>query len=78
MYDDDGYQSYCTICCGGREVLLCGNANCCRSEKCSTHDTTTTAPPTACVFVREQLFTCFLFSLILVQVFLRGLPGHPG
>uniref|UniRef100_A0A8C2ZP47 DNA (cytosine-5-)-methyltransferase n=1 Tax=Cyclopterus lumpus TaxID=8103 RepID=A0A8C2ZP47_CYCLU len=30
MYDDDGYQSYCTVCCGGREVLLCGNANCCR------------------------------------------------
>lgn len=35
MYDDDGYQSYCTVCCGGREVLLCGNANCCRYEtKC--------------------------------------------
>lgn len=32
MYDDDGYQSYCTICCGGREVLLCGNANCCRCD----------------------------------------------
>lgn len=32
MYDDDGYQSYCTVCCGGREVLLCGNANCCRYE----------------------------------------------
>uniref|UniRef100_A0A8C7ZPQ9 DNA (cytosine-5-)-methyltransferase n=1 Tax=Oryzias sinensis TaxID=183150 RepID=A0A8C7ZPQ9_9TELE len=30
MFDDDGYQSYCTICCGGREVLLCGNVNCCR------------------------------------------------
>ncbi|XP_041081134.1 DNA (cytosine-5)-methyltransferase 3B-like isoform X3 [Polyodon spathula] len=30
MYDDDGYQSYCTVCCGGQEVLLCGNANCCR------------------------------------------------
>ncbi|XP_077369774.1 DNA (cytosine-5)-methyltransferase 3B [Festucalex cinctus] len=30
MYDDDGYQSYCTVCSGGREVLLCGNANCCR------------------------------------------------
>ncbi|XP_073794108.1 DNA (cytosine-5)-methyltransferase 3B isoform X6 [Danio rerio] len=30
MYDDDGYQSYCTVCCGGREMLLCGNANCCR------------------------------------------------
>lgn len=35
MYDDDGYQSYCTICCGGREVLLCGNANCCRSDTSS-------------------------------------------
>ncbi|XP_013878284.1 DNA (cytosine-5)-methyltransferase 3B, partial [Austrofundulus limnaeus] len=22
MYDDDGYQSYCTVCCGGRELLL--------------------------------------------------------
>ncbi|XP_027000870.2 DNA (cytosine-5)-methyltransferase 3B isoform X4 [Tachysurus fulvidraco] len=30
MYDDDGYQSYCTVCCGGREVILCGNVNCCR------------------------------------------------
>ncbi|KAI5617036.1 dystrobrevin beta isoform 1, partial [Silurus asotus] len=32
QYDDDGYQSYCTICCGGREVLMCGNNNCCRFE----------------------------------------------
>lgn len=29
-YDDDGYQSYCTICCAGLEVLLCGNTSCCR------------------------------------------------
>ncbi|XP_036386719.1 uncharacterized protein LOC118779008 [Megalops cyprinoides] len=29
-YDEDGYQSYCTVCCAGLEVLLCGNANCCR------------------------------------------------
>uniref|UniRef100_A0A9R1SMT9 DNA (cytosine-5-)-methyltransferase n=2 Tax=Cyprinus carpio TaxID=7962 RepID=A0A9R1SMT9_CYPCA len=29
-YDDDGYQSYCTICCAGLEVILCGNASCCR------------------------------------------------
>uniref|UniRef100_A0A8B9LGW5 DNA (cytosine-5-)-methyltransferase 3 alpha b n=1 Tax=Astyanax mexicanus TaxID=7994 RepID=A0A8B9LGW5_ASTMX len=34
QYDDDGYQSYCTICCGGREVLMCGNNNCCR---CNIH-----------------------------------------
>nr|AYE92132.1 DNA (cytosine-5-)-methyltransferase 7 [Gobiocypris rarus] len=29
-YDDDGYQSYCTVCCAGQEVILCGNASCCR------------------------------------------------
>ncbi|XP_068997839.1 uncharacterized protein [Embiotoca jacksoni] len=30
-YDEDGYQSYCTVCCYGMEVLLCGNNSCCRS-----------------------------------------------
>ncbi|XP_077464604.1 DNA (cytosine-5)-methyltransferase 3C-like [Stigmatopora argus] len=30
-YDEDGYQSYCTICCYGLEVILCGNGGCCRS-----------------------------------------------
>ncbi|CAJ1084356.1 uncharacterized protein LOC117821083 isoform X3 [Xyrichtys novacula] len=30
-YDDDGYQSYCTICCYGLEVILCGNDSCSRS-----------------------------------------------
>ncbi|XP_029291487.1 uncharacterized protein LOC115010818 isoform X2 [Cottoperca gobio] len=30
-YDEDGYQSYCTICCSGLEVILCGNNSCCRS-----------------------------------------------
>ncbi|XP_061115075.1 uncharacterized protein LOC133139515 [Conger conger] len=30
-YDEDGYQSYCTVCCAGLEVVLCGNSNCCRS-----------------------------------------------
>ncbi|XP_038165294.1 DNA (cytosine-5-)-methyltransferase 3 beta, duplicate a [Cyprinodon tularosa] len=29
-YDEDGYQSYCTVCCGGLEVILCGNSSCCR------------------------------------------------
>lgn len=29
-YDEDGYQSYCTVCCYGMEVLLCGNDSCCR------------------------------------------------
>ncbi|XP_025067960.1 DNA (cytosine-5)-methyltransferase 3B [Alligator sinensis] len=30
MYDDDGYQSYCTVCCKGKELLLCSNASCYR------------------------------------------------
>ncbi|KAI4793965.1 hypothetical protein KUCAC02_032365, partial [Chaenocephalus aceratus] len=29
-YDEDGYQSYCTVCCAGQEVILCGNTSCCR------------------------------------------------
>ncbi|KAM4806225.1 LOW QUALITY PROTEIN: DNA (cytosine-5)-methyltransferase 3B-like [Urocitellus parryii] len=29
MCDDDGYQSYCTVCCEGRELLLCSNTSCC-------------------------------------------------
>ncbi|KAM8798248.1 DNA (cytosine-5)-methyltransferase 3B isoform 2-T2 [Eudromia elegans] len=30
LYDEDGYQSYCTVCCEGKELLLCSNAGCCR------------------------------------------------
>ncbi|XP_021048457.1 DNA (cytosine-5)-methyltransferase 3C [Mus pahari] len=30
MYDEDGYQSYCTVCCEGYELLLCSNTSCCR------------------------------------------------
>ncbi|XP_033923004.1 DNA (cytosine-5)-methyltransferase 3B isoform X1 [Melopsittacus undulatus] len=30
MYDEDGYQSYCTVCCEGKELLLCSNAGCYR------------------------------------------------
>ncbi|NXF11180.1 DNM3B methyltransferase, partial [Smithornis capensis] len=30
MYDEDGYQSYCAVCCAGKELLLCSNARCCR------------------------------------------------
>ncbi|XP_020785219.2 DNA (cytosine-5-)-methyltransferase 3 beta, duplicate a isoform X2 [Boleophthalmus pectinirostris] len=29
-YDEDGYQSYCTVCCAGLEVILCENPSCCR------------------------------------------------
>ncbi|MCI4387481.1 hypothetical protein PGIGA_G00074640 [Pangasianodon gigas] len=30
-YDEDGYQSYCTVCCAGLEVILCGHDSCSRS-----------------------------------------------
>ncbi|XP_034630021.1 DNA (cytosine-5)-methyltransferase 3B-like [Trachemys scripta elegans] len=30
MYDEDGYLSHCTVCCEGKELLLCSNASCCR------------------------------------------------
>uniref|UniRef100_A0A8C8S8D7 DNA (cytosine-5-)-methyltransferase n=1 Tax=Pelusios castaneus TaxID=367368 RepID=A0A8C8S8D7_9SAUR len=30
MYDEDGYQSYCAVCCEGKELLLCSSASCCR------------------------------------------------
>ncbi|XP_059383507.1 DNA (cytosine-5-)-methyltransferase beta, duplicate b.3 [Carassius carassius] len=29
-YDEDGSQSYCTVCCSGVEVILCGHHSCCR------------------------------------------------
>ncbi|XP_065142201.1 uncharacterized protein [Paramisgurnus dabryanus] len=29
-YDEDGYQAYCTVCCSGTEVILCGLDSCCR------------------------------------------------
>lgn len=36
-YDEDGYQSYCTICCYGLEIILCGYDSCCRSVCCALH-----------------------------------------
>ncbi|XP_050169379.1 DNA (cytosine-5)-methyltransferase 3B [Myiozetetes cayanensis] len=30
MYDEDGYQSYCAVCCAGKQLLLCSNSSCCR------------------------------------------------
>ena len=30
LYDDDGYQSYCSICCAGDTLLICENPDCTR------------------------------------------------
>ncbi|XP_048454379.1 DNA (cytosine-5)-methyltransferase 3-like [Rhincodon typus] len=38
LYDQDGYQSFCTICCGGTKVLMCGNSGCKRCYCCECLD----------------------------------------
>ncbi|XP_059955878.1 DNA (cytosine-5)-methyltransferase 3-like [Mesoplodon densirostris] len=30
LYDEDGYQSYCSICCAGETLLICENPDCTR------------------------------------------------
>ncbi|KAM7405335.1 hypothetical protein PAMP_012604 [Pampus punctatissimus] len=62
-YDEDGYQSYCTICCYGLEVILCGNDSCCRSycEDClnilvgpGTFDSLKVLDPWICYMCQPQ------------------------
>lgn len=67
MYDDDGYQSYCTICCGGREVLLCGNANCCRYGRDRTH-CSPSRPPSLCSAPLSSSSRCFCVDCLDILV----------
>lgn len=30
LYDEDGYQSYCSICCSGETLLVCESPDCTR------------------------------------------------
>nr|XP_032817290.1 DNA (cytosine-5)-methyltransferase 3A-like isoform X1 [Petromyzon marinus] len=71
QYDDDGYQSYCSICCGGREVLMCGNINCfrCFCVECvdllvgsGTAKTAIEEEPWRCFMCRPSLATCGLLN----------------
>ncbi|XP_031436930.1 DNA (cytosine-5)-methyltransferase 3A isoform X2 [Clupea harengus] len=59
QYDDDGYQSYCTICCGGREVLMCGNNNCCRCFCVECVDLLV-GPGAAQAAIREDPWNCYM------------------
>uniref|UniRef100_A0A8C6UN87 DNA (cytosine-5-)-methyltransferase n=1 Tax=Neogobius melanostomus TaxID=47308 RepID=A0A8C6UN87_9GOBI len=59
QYDDDGYQSYCTICCGGREVLMCGNNNCCRCFCVECVDLLVGAG-SAAVAIQEDPWNCYM------------------
>ncbi|XP_068433607.1 DNA (cytosine-5)-methyltransferase 3A-like isoform X2 [Clinocottus analis] len=59
QYDDDGYQSYCTICCGGREVLMCGNKNCCRCFCVECVDLLV-GTGSAAIAIKEDPWNCFM------------------
>uniref|UniRef100_A0A669BF56 DNA (cytosine-5-)-methyltransferase n=1 Tax=Oreochromis niloticus TaxID=8128 RepID=A0A669BF56_ORENI len=59
QYDDDGYQSYCTICCGGREVLMCGNNNCCRCFCVECVDLLVGAGSAAAA-IKEDPWNCYM------------------
>ncbi|XP_075451432.1 DNA (cytosine-5)-methyltransferase 3A-like isoform X3 [Ascaphus truei] len=59
QYDDDGYQSYCTICCGGREVLMCGNNNCCRCFCVECVDLLV-GPGAAQLAIKEDPWNCYM------------------
>ncbi|KAK7142080.1 hypothetical protein R3I94_011696 [Phoxinus phoxinus] len=59
QYDDDGYQSYCTICCGGREVLMCGNNNCCRCFCVECVDLLV-GPGAAQIAIKEDPWNCYM------------------
>ncbi|TSO15204.1 DNA (cytosine-5)-methyltransferase 3A [Bagarius yarrelli] len=61
QYDDDGYQSYCTICCGGREVLMCGNNNCCRCFCVECVDLLV-GTGSAQVAINEDPWNCYMCS----------------
>nr|UAT11631.1 DNA methyltransferase 3 alpha [Protopterus annectens] len=61
QYDDDGYQSYCTICCGGREVLMCGNNNCCRCFCVECVDLLV-GPGAAQAAIKEDPWNCYMCS----------------
>ncbi|XP_077735497.1 DNA (cytosine-5)-methyltransferase 3-like isoform X1 [Canis aureus] len=36
LYDDDGYQSYCSICCSRDKLLICENPDCTRAKLCGS------------------------------------------
>ncbi|XP_072596844.1 DNA (cytosine-5)-methyltransferase 3-like [Vulpes vulpes] len=59
LYDDDGYQSYCSICCSGDTLLICENPDCtrCYCFKCVD---TLVAPGTSGRVQATSNWVCFL------------------
>ncbi|XP_059368114.1 DNA (cytosine-5-)-methyltransferase 3 alpha a isoform X5 [Carassius carassius] len=76
QYDDDGYQSYCTICCGGREVLMCGNNNCCRCFCVECVDLLV-GSGSAQAAIREDPWNCYMCCSRNVSGILRRRDDWP-
>uniref|UniRef100_A0A8C5HVJ1 DNA (cytosine-5-)-methyltransferase n=1 Tax=Gouania willdenowi TaxID=441366 RepID=A0A8C5HVJ1_GOUWI len=72
-YDDDGYQSYCTICCYGMEVILCGNDSCCRSF-CQDCLNILVAPGTYDVLTQLDPWICYMCQPHTAQGALQPRP----
>ncbi|XP_066110534.1 DNA (cytosine-5)-methyltransferase 3-like [Saccopteryx bilineata] len=59
LYDDDGYQSYCSICCAGETLLICENPDCTRCY-CFECVDTLVGPGTSGKVQAMSYWVCFL------------------
>ncbi|XP_078613161.1 uncharacterized protein LOC144882912 [Branchiostoma floridae x Branchiostoma japonicum] len=59
QFDEDGYQSYCSLCAAGTEVLMCGQDSCCRSF-CKDCLDLIVGPGTADQAVLEDPWLCYM------------------
>nr|XP_045719504.1 DNA (cytosine-5)-methyltransferase 3-like [Mirounga angustirostris] len=59
LYDDDGYQSYCSICCAGETLLICENPDCTRCY-CFECVDTLVGPGTSGKVQAMSNWVCFL------------------
>ncbi|CAH1253512.1 DNMT3A [Branchiostoma lanceolatum] len=59
QFDEDGYQSYCSLCAAGTEVLMCGQDSCCRSF-CKDCLDLIVGPGTADQAVLEDPWMCYM------------------
>ncbi|XP_019601251.2 DNA (cytosine-5)-methyltransferase 3-like [Rhinolophus sinicus] len=59
LYDEDGYQSYCSICCAGETLLVCENPDCTRCY-CFDCVDALAGPGTAGTVQAMSHWVCFL------------------
>uniref|UniRef100_G1PNZ5 DNA methyltransferase 3 like n=1 Tax=Myotis lucifugus TaxID=59463 RepID=G1PNZ5_MYOLU len=59
LYDEDGYQSYCCICCAGQTLLICENPDCTRCY-CFECVDTLVGPGTSGKVQAMSNWVCFL------------------